>query len=310
MNTSPLVTIAMCVYNGDRFLRLQLDSIINQTYINFELVIVDDCSTDLSRSILTEYEKKDNRIKLHFNSANIGYVKNFEKAIRLAKGQYIALSDHDDIWLPDKIARQVAHIGSHLLIYHDSEYIDDQGNSLHTKMSDLLNLYQGDSPLPFIFRNCVSGHTIMFDRMLIPFLLPFNSNFFHDWWIVFVATNLGSIKLIPDSLVQYRQHVNNTIDILDLRKEKNTNQEKTIFNPLIAEQEWIHHCSTFNGRYKKYITEVHNLLKQSHSFYSRIRLFFKLYKYKWKLLFIDKYRKKDKVKILKKMVFSLNSPSR
>ena len=106
----PLVSIALCIYNGERFLKEQLETLVNQTYKNIEIVAVDDCSTDSSVLILETYKAKYPFINIHRNARNLGYVKNFEKAISLCKGDFIALSDQDDIWDPDKIKLQAAQI--------------------------------------------------------------------------------------------------------------------------------------------------------------------------------------------------------
>ena len=93
-----MISIAMATYNGEKFLRYMLDSILSQTYQDIELIICDDNSSDSTCLILKEYEKNNSRIKLYFNESNLGFIKNFEKAISLCSGDYIALSDQDDIW--------------------------------------------------------------------------------------------------------------------------------------------------------------------------------------------------------------------
>ena len=103
MPSNPLVSIALCTYNGAGFLAKQLDSLLSQSYETIEVIAVDDCSTDSTWDILQAYARKDNRLQTHKNDYNIGHTRNFEKAIALCKGDYIALSDQDDIWVGDKI---------------------------------------------------------------------------------------------------------------------------------------------------------------------------------------------------------------
>jgi glycosyltransferase involved in cell wall biosynthesis len=98
-----MISIAMCTYNGERFIKEQLDSILNQTYKNFELIITDDDSSDKTITIIKEYIKQDKRIKLYQNNSNLGFIKNFEKAISLCSGDYIVLADQDDIWKVNKL---------------------------------------------------------------------------------------------------------------------------------------------------------------------------------------------------------------
>jgi glycosyltransferase involved in cell wall biosynthesis len=204
----PLVSIALCVYNGEKYLKEQLDSLVKQTYPNIEIVVVDDGSRDRSREILREYQQQYPVFRVFENEVNLGYVKNFEKAIGLCEGEYIALCDQDDIWDLEKISKQVAGIGDSLLIYHDSAFMDEQGKPMtwKKKMSDIIHLYSGDDPKVFLYFNCVSGHSILFKRDLRDEFLPFNPDHFHDHWIAYVAANLGSIEVINETLVNYRQH--------------------------------------------------------------------------------------------------------
>ena len=100
----PQISIAMTTYNGEKYLAEQLDSILSQTHTDWELIICDDCSTDSTWQILQEYAQKDSRIKIYKNEQNLGFKKNFEKAIGLCTGDYIALSDQDDVWFPEHLS--------------------------------------------------------------------------------------------------------------------------------------------------------------------------------------------------------------
>ena len=113
-----LVSIALCTYNGEAYLKEQLDSLIDQTYPNCEIIIVDDCSKDGTVDILKQYANEYPQIKLYINSENLGYTKNFEKAINLCNGEYIALCDQDDIWDKNKISIMIHRIGDNILIYY------------------------------------------------------------------------------------------------------------------------------------------------------------------------------------------------
>src|ERR1700709_1166359 len=134
-----LVSIALCTYNGAAYLKEQLDTLVNQTYPNCEIICVDDCSTDNTVEILKQYTHSYPQIKLHINSKNLGYTKNFEKAIGLCSGEYIALCDQDDIWDKNKISIMSLLIGDNMLAYHDSAFVDENGNPLNKKISDVRN---------------------------------------------------------------------------------------------------------------------------------------------------------------------------
>jgi glycosyltransferase involved in cell wall biosynthesis len=217
----PLVSIAVCTYNGEKFLAEQFDSLVNQTYSNLEIIVTDDCSKDQTFALLQDYASRYDFIKIYKNEQNLGYVKNFEKAISLCSGDFIALCDQDDIWNNDKIIRQVEGIGSSLLCYHDSAFIDQSGQPLHKNLSDVVNMYDGESFEPFLFFNCVSGHASLFKKELVNYALPFPKNLFHDRWLAYVATNLGSIKYLDLPLVDYRQHENSDTNILKLDRKEN-----------------------------------------------------------------------------------------
>src|SRR5690554_1467232 len=105
-----MISIALASYNGEKYIKEQLDSILNQTIQDFEIVVCDDASTDNTWEILQQYEAKDKRFKIFRNEQNLGFKKNFEKAISHCKGEYIALSDQDDIWIENHLELLFNHI--------------------------------------------------------------------------------------------------------------------------------------------------------------------------------------------------------
>jgi glycosyltransferase involved in cell wall biosynthesis len=220
MLEKPLISIALCTYNGEKFLRRQLDTLVNQDYIYKEIVVVEDASTDGTLTILNEYAEKYSFISIHVNEQNLGFRKSFEKAIQFSRGNLIALSDQDDLWMKEKLSIMEAQIGENQLIYHDSAFIKENGQSLNKNMSDVVNMYAGDSFKPFLFFNSVSGHACMFKRSLIPYILPLPVSVYHDHWIAYVAANVGTIGYVAKTLVQYRQHTHNSTNILKLTARK------------------------------------------------------------------------------------------
>jgi len=241
MENPPLISIALCTYNGSAFLREQLDSVIAQRYTHWELVVVDDFSTDATRSILEEYAERDARIRLHYNEQNLGYNKNFEKALGLCRSELIAICDQDDIWQREKLEKQVRLIGHHTLVYHDSEFIDAGGRSMNRRISDKLSFYRGNAPEVFLFLNCVSGHSILMKKQVLQKSLPFPEHFHYDQWLAFNAACLGSIDFVPEALVQYRQHSSNNTDILALKTVARSTDQKVL--ELERESEWLRLCA-------------------------------------------------------------------
>lgn len=110
---NPKVSIILPVYNGEEFLPNTLSFLLNQTFSDFELIIIDDGSKDKSLDILADFANKDSRIKLYKNPSNLGIVKTRNKGIKLAKGEYIAMMDQDDISLPDRIKISVEYLDTH-----------------------------------------------------------------------------------------------------------------------------------------------------------------------------------------------------
>lgn len=233
-NTHPLVSVALCTYNGEIFLEEQLESLILQTYPNLEIVVVDDCSTDKTMEILSSYGIRSNNFRIYQNQENVGYTKNFEKAISLCRGELIALCDQDDVWEVDKINILVQNIQDKILVYHDSQFITHRGHTINRKMSDVVNFYIGDQPEAFIFFNCISSHAVMFRKELIEFLFPFPEAGFHDAWIGYVACNLGPISLVNECLVKYRQHHQSATDILKLKGQNFRRSKKERFQNTLS----------------------------------------------------------------------------
>jgi glycosyltransferase involved in cell wall biosynthesis len=207
-----LVSIILCTYNGSRFLAAQLDSLLAQTCPRFEIIAVDDGSTDGTVGILEDYAARDARIRIVLNPANVGFAANFAGALRFARGEFIAPCDQDDIWLPGKIDSLLRAIGDRPMAYCDSTLVDEAAAPLGHRLSEVVPMRDLDDPLPLAFGNCVSGHAMVFRRSLLGRALPLPAGFFHDWWLATVAAASGGIRFHRDSLVLYRQHGSNVTD--------------------------------------------------------------------------------------------------
>jgi glycosyltransferase involved in cell wall biosynthesis len=200
----------MCTYNGEKYLAEQIETLLGQSYNPIEIIIVDDNSTDTTPQILENY-KSHEKIRIYRNDRNLGYIKNFENAIRLSTGEFIALCDQDDVWKAEKIERMVQAIGKDVLIYHNSEYMNEQGCSMNRHLFDHKKYLNGSHPLAFVYGSCVTGHTLMFKKELLDKVIPFPSCFPHDWWISYVASSEGNIRYLDLELTRYRHHANNVL---------------------------------------------------------------------------------------------------
>lgn len=216
----PLLSIAMTTYNGEDFLVQQIDSILNQTYQNFELIICDDCSTDNTISIIKRYINKHANIKLFQNTVQLGSVKNFEQAIRLSKGEYIALSDQDDIWRTDKLQIEMKYIKTleeqytaiPLMVHSDLSMIDENNVHIASSYFKFKNYtLEEKKDLSHILGPCgVMGNTILMNRLLKDHILPFPPSLaVHDYWIALINELYGKRSTLHQPLVAYRIHQKN-----------------------------------------------------------------------------------------------------
>lgn len=205
------VSIAMCTFNGERFIREQLDSIVNQTYSDLEIIICDDGSNDGTCDIVRDYAGRDSRIRFVQNTENLGFIGNFEKALSMCSGVFIALADQDDVWLPQKIEVLMSEIGDNLLLYSAVRLIDENGAGMDKVFPSVKRL-EGDVALSLIVGNCVTGHACLIRRELLELALPFPGNVLaHDQWLAVVAASQGKLKASEQVLSLYRQHETNAI---------------------------------------------------------------------------------------------------
>jgi len=306
MKQDPLVSIALCTYNGAEYVAEQLDSLVNQTYQNIEIIVVDDCSTDSTFTILDDYASRYPQFKIYKNEKNLGFTRNFERAVKLCNSELIALCDQDDIWDPQKIELQVIAIKDNIFIYHDSEFIYKDGVAVNRKMSDLFNFYRGGRPEAFLFFNCVSGHTILMKKTLIEAALPLKGEF-HDWWLGYVATNIGKIDFIPQCLVKYRQHDNSETNILKIEREKDNYKMSSLQNYKRTLNRLKYFRSFKGNKNQAFITQIYNAYKQHADSYLSFELGTILFK-NWKTIFyMSKKPILSKMNYIRKQFFGLKA---
>lgn len=199
---SKSVSIVMCTYNGEKYLAEQLDSLLCQTHPASEIIIQDDGSTDGTLSILHRYARAHQVIKLYRNTAGRGVNNNFFSALRRASGDFIAISDQDDVWEPHKIERQLAAIGDKLLCTCRSKPFSTDGSPVS---------YDPRVPnynLPRMLYSSIAGHTMLISRRLLD-MIPDQASvgkLYYDVYLALTASALDSIALVNEVLVHQRRY--------------------------------------------------------------------------------------------------------
>ena len=186
------VDILLATYNGEQYLREQLDSIMCQTYSNFRLLISDDCSSDSTKEILEEYVEKDKRIIVFSQEKNLGVVKNFEFLLKRVENKYFMFSDQDDIWNENKIEKSIKVIEETKsdLVYSDLEVVDSSLNVTYSSYWKLKVFYKKivkyNNFESLYLNNFITGCTMLSKKEFIDEVLPLpNTSKFilHDYWI-------------------------------------------------------------------------------------------------------------------------------
>ena len=211
------ISIAMCTYNGSKFLDEQLSSIREQTKLPHELVICDDGSTDATPRIVHAFAL-DAPFPVRFfrNQATWGSTRNFEKAIKLCTGQAIALCDQDDIWLPNKLERlasvldsepQVGGVCSNAFLMDEtSEYFPDSLWERRNFTPRMQAAFQRNSALQLLQYNAATGATFVFRSEFVKQVTPIPPEWVHDAWIALLVATQSRVKLLPEKLISYRIH--------------------------------------------------------------------------------------------------------
>ena len=212
------ISVAMCTYNGARFLSAQLESIATQDRLPDELVVCDDGSTDRSVETVREFARRAAfPTRLVVNDKNLGSTKNFEKAISLCQGAVVALADQDDVWYRHKLDRiERAFLGSSELGYafSDADLINDDSRPLGPRLwnafsfdaSEQSQFTKGRALNVLVKHPVVTGATMAFRRELFDIVAPIPQDETHDRWISFLLAARGRIEIISDPLMQYRRH--------------------------------------------------------------------------------------------------------
>ena len=204
------VAIVMSTYNGEKFIEEQLDSILNQTYKNIEIIVRDDGSKDNTVNIVKEYQKKYNNIKL-YEGENLGFVKSFFELLKLEEADYYAYADQDDVWYENKIELAVNSLNKlddtkPNMAFGNSDYYDENMKFLSSGPKN-----KKYSFLNSLFACVTQGMTMTVNkktRDMIIESMP-KTCFFHDWWTYILCVGLGNVAYDNETVVKYRRRKQN-----------------------------------------------------------------------------------------------------
>jgi glycosyltransferase involved in cell wall biosynthesis len=234
MKTFLKTSIALCTYNGDRFLKEQLQSLENQSIPANEIIICDDDSTDNTLQIIQEFSAKL-PIKFFQNKPALRTIKNFEYAISLCTGDIIFPCDQDDFWMPQKIEKMVQYLQENPdkeVVCSNARMVDEQLKDLGASLWDKVRLWEqqisdwknGKAFDLLLQGNRVTGCTLAmrydFAKRAIPFPTDIHPDFIHDGWIGILGALNNRIGLLDEALVLYRQHENQQVGIIQRTTEK------------------------------------------------------------------------------------------
>lgn len=215
-----MVEILLSTYNGEKYIKEQVDSILQQTYMDWHLLIRDDGSTDSTIDIINQYiSKYPDKISLLARDKNLGSMRSFEQLLNSADATYYMFCDQDDVWLPQKIENALSCIKSietsntPAVVFSDLQVVDEHLQIIHP--SFFQNARINPSYLlrkeTLAVNNCAAGCTMLFNEEAKKLSLPFGKNaMMHDAWILLsVLANNGAIKQIQFADILYRQHGKN-----------------------------------------------------------------------------------------------------
>ncbi|WP_319481207.1 glycosyltransferase family 2 protein [uncultured Draconibacterium sp.] len=217
------IEILLATYNSANYLRDLLDSLVAQSYTNWDILVHDDGSDDQTMAIFKEFEKQQGReIKILSSDKNLGPMRSFEKLLEYSSAEYIMFCDQDDVWLPHKIEESLACIqqleqnnpDKAALVFSDLEVVDEQLNTINPSFwnyskvnpENVYNAYK------LLINNPAPGCTFIMNKKVKPLVLPFPEQArMHDWWVILKVAESGVIDYIKKPGLLYRQHKKNKV---------------------------------------------------------------------------------------------------
>lgn len=198
-----LISVCIPTYNGELYLKEQLDSILNQTHAVDEIIISDDSSSDKTVQIIKSYN--DPKIILFENQQFSSPIFNLEFALKQAKGKYIFLADQDDIWMKNKVELFLEKLELSKLVISDGEVINQSGELISSSIFEVFNSQRGF--IKNLAKNSYMGCCMAFHKDLLQYVLPFPKSIaMHDLWIGLNAELYTTPLFYPTKLVKYRRH--------------------------------------------------------------------------------------------------------
>lgn len=218
MNVKRSSAVVLSIFQGEKYLSRQLDSILGQTWKNFTLYIRDDGSTDRSLSILERYARKDHRIKLLSDTqGNLGLTGSLKILLGKVKEEILFFADQDDEWLPHKMETMISHSQTisfevPWLVFSDLLVTDDQLNLLYPSFWKLAGINPEKIKFEDVLRkNPVTGCASAINRNMLNMIKDMPRCAVHDWWLACMAALNGHLIPVKEALVKYRQHDSNVI---------------------------------------------------------------------------------------------------
>jgi glycosyltransferase involved in cell wall biosynthesis len=259
------LSVALCSYNGEKYIKKQLESIFNQTIPVDEIIICDDGSNDRTIEIISQIQNENpTKINLHQNTKNLGCTKNFEKAIELCQGDYIFLSDQDDLWKKDKVEKTLAIFNQNPNaegVFSNAELIDDSDNLIPNQtIWDSIFFLEKEFSKPIDFFNIISkngnivtGATLCIKKQVKDFIFSFTDDIvLHDEKITTLLVLRESLYYSTENLISYRIHQNQQVGMKNRNKIESKNRLKRIILDLEKPATFFEYRHLLKKKYLKY----------------------------------------------------------
>lgn len=215
------VDILVATCNGEKYVKEQIDSILNQTYENIRVIVSDDRSDDNTPKILKEIAKSDKRVILNLQKERLGVINNFEFLLKQVKSNFYMFSDQDDFWLPNKVEKMMERQKQENadLVFGDLEVVNEKLETMYPSYGDYMLLNRkikkciNSYEYNYLY-NCVTGCTILGKTSMLDKILPLPNTskyVLHDHWIGIITGIYGKVAYVEETYIKYRQHGNNQV---------------------------------------------------------------------------------------------------